>query len=82
MKTVLSHHEFRAANIDYVYKFVKAYYSKIKNIKRAAATEALLRELSTFLIQRVLKDIVSLNDENYCKVLEFVLKIIYRINKE
>lgn len=82
LKTVLSHHEFRAANIDYVFKFAKAFYSKIKNIRRAAATEAPLRELSTFLVENVLKDILSLNDENYCKVLEFVLKIIYRINKE
>ena len=82
LRTVLSHHEFHAANIDFAFKFAKAFYSKIKNIRQAATIEAPLQELSTFLIHGVLQDILSLNDEKYCKVLEYVLKIIYRINKE
>lgn len=46
-----------------------------------AASAALLEDLSKFLIQNVLPAVLNLNDEHYCKVLEYVLKIIYRINK-
>ena len=81
LKSVLSHQAFHSQNIDYVYKFIKATYSKIKCLKPNAASAALLEDLSTFLIQNILPALLNLNDEHYCKVLEYVLKVIYRINK-
>lgn len=81
LKSVLSHQGFHSQNIDYVYKFIKATYSKIKRLNQNAASAALLEDLSKFLIQNILPALAKLNDENYCKVLEYVLKVIYRINK-
>lgn len=46
-----------------------------------AASAAVLEDLSKFLIQNVLPALLNLNDEHYCKVLEYALKVIYRINK-
>ena len=81
LKSVLSHQAFHSQNIDYAFKFIKATYSKLKSLPRDAATNALLEDLSGFLTRDVLTCLVKLCDEQYCKVLEYVLKIIYRINK-
>lgn len=81
LKAIFSNQHFLSQNIDYVFKVTKAFYSKIKTLRHAAASQTQLQDLSIFLINTVVKDILARNDEHYCKVLEFVLKIIYRINK-
>jgi len=84
LQTVLSNTDFLKENIDYTFKFLKSFYSKLKMLKDHLTEEQKqkLVVFSEFLVATPMQEVSDLNNEDFCKVLEFLLKITYRINKE
>ena len=80
LQTVLSNKEFLSGNIDYVFKFLKGYYSKIKLVLKGPEA-SVLDDMEAFLSETFVPQILKKNDEHFCKVLEYSLRIIYRIKK-
>lgn len=78
--SVLSNDSFLTQNIDLAVKMVKSFKSKIK---KAEGTDQFknLRQLSQFLVSNVIVRILEKNDERFCKLLEFSLKLVHRIKK-
>lgn len=72
LKPLLSSFELVVNNTDLISKLLKALYSK---------KELLNPKIADFLTETLLPQIIEANDEKLCKILEFTLKIIYRIRK-
>ena len=64
---------FVSLNRDFTFKFAKSLHSKLK----AYSNPELVKTILTNSIPAIL----ALKDENYCKDLEYLLKIVYRLIK-
>ena len=80
IKEVLSNNAFLSSNIDLAVKMVKSFKSKIK-LAEGTDEFGKLAELSQFLVSNVIVNTLIKNDERYCKLLEFSLKLVHRIKK-
>jgi len=80
IKSVLGNDTFLTNNIDFAVKMVKSFKSKIRLVEGREEFKKLM-EMSQFLASHVLVNILAKNDERYCKLLEFSLKLVHRIKK-
>lgn len=67
-------------NIDFAVKMVKSFKSKIRLVEGKEEFKK-LKEMSQFLVSQVVVNILAKNDERFCKLLEFSLKLVHRIKK-
>ena len=73
----LLNNTFLANNLDFMYKFSKSFFSKMKFAKSKESFPFLVDNI----VNKVIPNILSFNDENYCKVLEYSTRITHRILK-
>lgn len=77
LQTIFTEKSFVNQNTDYVAKILKNYYSTIKEWTQQDPVQLIVAKL----IGTTLPMIVDHGDESHCKVLEWSLKVAYRVGK-